>query len=108
MKGKVLPKYGGKVSGGFTQFLPKTGILSTAGADYPQITPSYPQFGLLREDLSSLNMEARPLKKFPDRWRRLFHRTGYRFHPDNDPNLKRVVRNHFPTDLIAHKPFAKA
>jgi|SRR5271157_374247 len=99
----VLPKYGRMVSGSFTRFLPKTELLSTAGADYPQITPSYPQFGLLREDLSSLNMEATPSKKFPDHWRRRFRRTEFQFHPDNDPNPKCVVRNYFPANLIAHK-----
>jgi hypothetical protein len=108
MKQKVLPKYGGTVSGGFTQILPKTDLLSTAGADYPQFTPSYPQFRPLQGNLSSLNMEATPMKKFPDRWRPLFRRTGSRFHPDNDPNLKHVVRNHFLVNLIAHKHFAKA
>ena len=104
----VLPKYGGMVSASFTQFFPKTELLSTAGADYPQITPSYPQFGLFREDLSSLNVAATPLKKFPDHWRRLFHRTGSRFRPDNDPSPRRVVRNHFLVNLIARKRIARA
>ena len=63
----VLPKYGGMVLASFARFLPKTELLSTAGADYPQITPSYPQLGLLREDLSSLNMEARSPQMFPSR-----------------------------------------
>ena len=99
----VLPKYGGMVSGSFARFLPKTELLSTAGAGYPQITPSYPQFGLLRDDLSSLNMEATLLKRFPNRWQWRFRRTGFRFHPNSDPNLQRVVRNYFPANLIAHK-----
>jgi len=63
----ILPKYGGTVSSSFTRFLPKTELLSTADADYPQITPSYPQFGLLGGDLSSLNMETTLPKKRPVR-----------------------------------------
>lgn len=63
----VLPKYGGTVSGSFTRFLPKTGLLSTADAYYPQITPSYPQFGGLRDDLSSLNMVTILPRKCPSR-----------------------------------------
>ena len=54
----VLPKYGGMVLASFARFLPKTELLSTVGADYPQITPSYPQLGLLRGKRSRLNMET--------------------------------------------------